>query len=164
VRLQLPILLPTRLGEIVWIVFGADNDLEGRRRGDERGDVEAEGGVTPFVRPRLDAVDPHRRAVVDGSEPEAEAVPRRGRLELDRAAVPAVLVKAGVANTAGRCLRRKRHDDNLAPLNLRKMGPCTGAIERELPLAVQRIPLMSFELWTRIAPSARVERIGTECL
>ena len=90
VRLEQPVLLAARLGEVVRIVVGAHDDRRRRRgRASAVGDVDRERRVAALVPPDERAVDPDRRRVVDRAEVEQQPLAGCERGRLERAPVPA---------------------------------------------------------------------------
>src|SRR3954470_881496 len=94
-RLELPVLLAARLGEIVRIVFRADHDFARRVAGEKRSDVDGEGCVAAVMRAGDHTIDPDLGAVIDRAEVEQPAARGVGRGQRDRAAIPAGAEEAG---------------------------------------------------------------------
>src|SRR4029450_4532749 len=72
-----------------------------------------------------------------------------------RPTIPARLVEAGIVHAASRRFRRERHHDRAVPVDVPRPGATGGVIAREIPLAVQRAPAVSLQLWPRIAVTHR---------
>src|SRR5688572_5879183 len=88
-RFELPVLLATRLGQVVRVVFGAENDLMPRAREQKIGDIDRKRCVSAFVTTRIRPVDPHPSGVIDRPEHEEYPLPALRRGNLDGAPVPA---------------------------------------------------------------------------
>ena len=117
VRLELPVLLAARLGQVVGMVLGTD-DQDLRSVGGQRGgDVGGEGSLPADMIGDEGAVHPDPGRIVDGAEVQQQAPPveRRG---VEVAAIPDDRVEALVADPRQRGFGRK--------------GDCYGARERRL--------------------------------
>src|SRR4029450_704179 len=137
VRLELPVLLAARLGEIRGIVFCADRYLAGRLDRHEVGQVHHERRVAPLVRTGQGAVDPYRGGVIDGPEMEQQAFAVAQWRDSGDPPVPAGLVEAGIVDAASRRFRRERDHDRAIPVDVTRTRITAGMVEREIPLAVQ---------------------------
>ena len=87
-RRGLPVLLAPRFGQILRIVFCADDELD-RRAAGAAGDVEGKRGVAALMRAEASTVNPDRRLVVDGTEMQQQPFAVGERRQLEREAVPA---------------------------------------------------------------------------
>ena len=150
VRLQRPVLLAARLFEIERIVLGADHDLAAAVAADQRRDVAAEWGVTAFMHRDEETVDPNCGAEIHSAEVQQYHVAASVR-HVREPPIPARAEQAVVVHAAGRRLRRKRHSDCRVPDNLRRLAEITTQIDREVPRAVQRGPLIANQLRPRVA-------------
>ena len=159
VRLELPVLLAARLGEVVRVVLGAHDDLACARRRTRSRDVERERRVAALVSPTA-AVDPDGRAVVDGAEVEDQSLLARSRRELDRASIPAAAIETGIGDAARPRFGRKGHPDASVPDNLGGRGPAGRRIQGKVPVSIERVPGSPPQLRARIAATARVELVG----
>ena len=89
------------------------------------------------------------RLVVDRAEMQQRT--RTALVDLEAAAIPASTMETGVANATQFRLRRKRHIDTARPRDIvRRQAVLVLIVELELPLAVQRLPLIAHQLWPRI--------------
>jgi len=158
-RLQLPILLAAGFGEIVRIIFGADDDFAGPVD-DEVGDIETEGRVSALVFPQAGAVDLDRGAPVDGAEMEHPTLPGHARRQFASLAVPARAEESGMADPARRRFRREWNVDLFTPVDLATLTPDTAGVEGEIPRPVEGVPGRSLELRTRIPAAAVIELLG----
>src|SRR5215207_11277623 len=59
VRIELPVLLAARLGQVVRVILGAENDLVLRTGEQEIGDIDRKRRVSAFVTARIRSVDPY---------------------------------------------------------------------------------------------------------
>ena len=140
----------------------ASRDRPDRRRPEPRpgtstrsptacGDVEGERRVAALVRPNEVAVHPDCGAVVDRAEVKEYSRGLAGR-DLERAPIPRRPMEVGVADAAGRRLRRERHDDAGVPFDGSGIVDPPVEIDGEIPAAIERHPAVAHELWTGIAP------------
>ena len=112
VRLGLPVLLAARLGQVVRIVFGPDDQHVLRRRASQgRGDVGGERRVAALVRGDKQTVDPDLRPVIDRAEVEQHAAAPSASCGRESPPIPDHRVETGLADAAGRRFRRERDDD-----------------------------------------------------
>src|SRR5687767_729394 len=88
-RLLEPVLLASRLFQIMWIVESANHDLEAIGADDRFSDVGAERCVTALVRRDQLTIRPHGRVVVHGAEVQQRAFAPHTPVELEAGAVPA---------------------------------------------------------------------------
>ena len=156
VRCNLPVLLPTRFGEVMRVVFGTNDELDWRLVGTAR-DIERERRIAAFVSAEASTVDPHRGLVVDRAEMEQDpgAVLDRGQNE--RRTIPARAQERRVADAARGCLRRERHQDLRVPRHIPRMTPLGAAVRGEIPEAIERKPRGPLQLGSGIAPAVCVE-------
>src|SRR3954451_20317512 len=96
-------------------------------------------------------VHPDRRLVIDGAEVQHDARTVRRGLDRDRAAVPAGSKEGRVSDPACRRFRSERYADRRRPGHIARAAPAARAIERKLPVAVQRDSRIANELRPRIA-------------
>src|SRR3954454_9506946 len=76
VRLQLPVLLATRLGQVVWIVLRPDHNDLGSGRREQVCDVGMEWGVASFMPGGKPSIDPYLGREID--RPEVKQEPLSG--------------------------------------------------------------------------------------
>src|SRR5205823_13450562 len=99
VRLELPILLAARLGQVPRIVLRANDDLL-VAAAQLIGDVRRERRVAAFVMDDARSVHPHRRGVIDGPEVQQQAFAVATLGGAERATVPARAEEAVVVDAA----------------------------------------------------------------
>ena len=87
-RFELPVLLAARLGQVMRVILGAENDFVLRTRTQEIGDIDRKRRESAFVTARVRSVDPHPRGVIDRPEHEENALSALSRGNLDGAPVP----------------------------------------------------------------------------
>src|SRR4051794_31097609 len=109
------------------------------------GDVRSERRVTALVADDVQAVHPNVRGVVDRAEVQNDAPILRP--DVEGPLVPARLVKAAIADTAGLRLGRKWNPNRERPLgDLRRMFEAPLVVERKSPLTIEAAPVASYEL------------------
>ena len=159
VRLELPVLLASRLAEIVGVVLGPHDDVEVLFEG---GHFDREGRVAALVRPDVDAADPHVRAVVDRAEMQKKGAAlgvagARDPRCVDAAAVPDDGAEPGVVDAGERGLGRVGDHDRAGEL----VGDAAPSISRdvivvgEVPVAAQIEPAGTDELRARVGTVLR---------
>ena len=87
-RRDLPVLLAARFGEVVRVVFGANDELDRGLIG-ASGDVERERRIAALVAAEASAVDPDGGVVVDRAEVQQDPVALLDRWQNQRRAIPA---------------------------------------------------------------------------
>src|SRR5690242_12033076 len=108
-RLQLPILLAARLGQLMRIVFHMHCHSLLTRRLEHVRDISPERRMATFVGNGEAAVYPDPRAVID--RPETQDYPSGKELAIKVPLIPARGMKAPVTDTARPGFRRKRYRD-----------------------------------------------------
>src|SRR4051812_5297466 len=109
-RFKLPVLLATRLGQVLGVVLGAENDLVLHTREQGIGDIDRKRRVSALVTARKCPIDPHPGGVVDGPEREEYALPALRRSNRDGAPVPTRAEKPLAGDSAQERLRREGDD------------------------------------------------------
>ncbi len=154
-RLELPVLLAARLGQLVRVVFGQHGHALLARGVEHRGDVGPERRVPALVRGDQPVVHPHLGLVVHRAEAQDDAAAIGHHVEI--ALVPHRRVEAAVEHAAGPRLGRKRHLDLVRPLaHVRGPGMAPVVVETEAPGAIERGPLRAPQLRPGVAPVARL--------
>ncbi len=101
-RVTLPVLLPSRLHQIVRIVERAHDDFLLRIAGQERRHIDGEGRVSALVRPGQPPVDPDGRGMVDRAEVQQQPIASGEAWCHDCASVPTRAIESCVADAAQR--------------------------------------------------------------
>jgi hypothetical protein len=149
--LELPVLLATRLGQVVRVVFGTENDLMLRIREQEIGDIDRKRRIAAFVAARVRPVDPHPSGVIDRPEHEEYPLPALRRGNLDGASVPARAEESLETDSAQQRLRREGDEDRSIPGDLAGERPVAVRIESEIPASIERFPIWSLQLRSRVS-------------
>ena len=147
-RRRLPVLLASRHVQVVAVVVRTDDQLEcsGNR---SSSDIDAERGVSAHVVADVVAVRPDVGDPVDAREVHDDAFGVGRRFDSNRQAVPTSLdVAIGADARRGR-LGSERDDDRSVEVDLAGVIDASLAVERELPLAVERLP-RSLEQWAGV--------------
>ena len=156
-RLQLPVLLAARLGQILRVVFDPDDDLEGLGAECARREVDRERRVAADVMADREAAGPHRRFVIDRAEMQQEPFAFAEPRHRNAAPIPAGAKKRCHPDPAGRGLGGERDANRPVPLNMGRQPPRSGRVEGEIPGPVEGHPSITAQLRTRI-PAAEVIR------
>ena len=110
-RLQLPILLAARLGQILRVVFCADDDRLLPSTTQQLGNVGAERRVSAFVLRGQLIVHPDGRQVIDGAEMQDQPLSRLQLRCPERTSIPAGAKQPRLIHTARRSFRGERNND-----------------------------------------------------
>ena len=160
VRVELPVLLAARLRGVVGVVFGPHHKhvFVVGCAAEQVGHVEGERGLAADVPAHGNAVEPHPRRVVDGTEvDQGEPTGHGAEVALgDGAAVPDHGVEAGVGDPRRGRLRRERHPDLAVETTATGRvvpaltQPAVPVVVGELPQAVQDGPARPDQLRARV--------------
>src|SRR4051794_26889943 len=128
---ELPVLLAARLGEVLWVVLRADDDLEWGILLNERGNVEGERRVSAAVAASEVTIHPDAGAVINSAEMQQEACVWLPVSERNGSSIPAGPKKGRVADAARRRFGREGDIDGGRPRHLRREGPQTVRVHGE---------------------------------
>ncbi len=146
-RIELPILLAARLGQIVRVIFSTHHNCLSAL--DQAiSNIGMKRGAPSFMLGDEPAVHPNGRAIIDCFEMEEKALASRGRRLGELPAIPARTVETGSAHPTCSYFGSERHLDIQSVRHFVGTRPLAFDIQRQLPATVQALPSGSLQLWS----------------
>ncbi len=146
VRLGLPVLFATGLGQFMRIVLGAHHQPGCAVLAERPGDVHGKWGVAAFMLSDEVPPRPHLRGVVHRPEMHQQPSPPFVGLHRKLTGIPHHRVKTSVMNAAEDALRGIRHLDGPVEDHVCGLLPVGQVVMGKLPLAVEAAPGRALEL------------------